>query len=157
MSISGNKDVDREILNKVDDIELLNVCSIDKYTWNKVCDDNFLRRRLSKYSDIEKYKKENKRWKRFFLKVTNYIILLNRFNYKYTFGNFKKQYLLLSKYSYRKSLLLIKSAGVGELELVIWCLEKGARITPKLLRFMDNVSYTEEQIKVKKYLSDMNK
>jgi hypothetical protein len=57
--ISGIRDLDREILGKVDDNELLNVCLIDKYTWNNVCDDSFLRRRLlSKFPEIEQYKKK---------------------------------------------------------------------------------------------------
>ena len=63
MSLSGLKDVDREVLKHVDDKELLRVCTIDRNTWNEVCDDNFLRRRLSKYPDIEKYKLENESWK----------------------------------------------------------------------------------------------
>ena len=54
--LSGIRDVDREILSKVDDKELLKACSIDKYTWKNVCDDAFLRRRLlSKYPEIEAF------------------------------------------------------------------------------------------------------
>ena len=41
MSLSGLKDIDREILKYVDDKELLKICSVDKKTWNEVCDDNF--------------------------------------------------------------------------------------------------------------------
>jgi hypothetical protein len=58
--MSGLKDVDREVLKHVNDRELLEVCRIDRKTWNDVCDDNFLRRRLAKYPDIEKYKLEMK-------------------------------------------------------------------------------------------------
>ena len=60
--LSGLKDVDREILKYVDDRELLRVCSIDRKTWNDVCDDAFLKRRLSKYPGIEKYK-EKESWR----------------------------------------------------------------------------------------------
>ena len=75
--LSGIRDVDREILSKLDDTELLKVCSIDKYTWNNVCDDAFLRRRLlAKYPQIEIYKKKNESWKRFFLRAVRYIALL---------------------------------------------------------------------------------
>ena len=74
MSLSGLKDVDREILKHVDDEQLLKFCSIDNKTWNSVCDDDFLRRRLTgKYPGIEKYKKTKESWKRFFLEL--YIIL----------------------------------------------------------------------------------
>ena len=59
MSISGIKDIDREVLKYVDDKELLEICTINRKTWNEVCDDNFLRRRItSKYFGIEKYKKD---------------------------------------------------------------------------------------------------
>ena len=63
MSLSGLKDIDREILKYVDDGELLKICSVDKKMWNEVCDDNFLKRRLSQYPGIEKYKGQ-KSWKK---------------------------------------------------------------------------------------------
>ena len=56
---SGLKDVDREILKHVNDEELVKVCSTDRKTWNEVCDDNFLKRRLMRYPGIEKYKRED--------------------------------------------------------------------------------------------------
>ena len=92
-NLSGIRDVDREILSKIDDKELIKVCSIDKYTWNIVCDDAFLRRRmLGKYSEIEKYKKEGESWKQFFLRSLYYIALLKeKFDYGYEYGNFQTQ------------------------------------------------------------------
>jgi hypothetical protein len=63
MSLSGLKDIDREVLKHIGDKELLKICSVDKKTWNEVCDDNFLMRRLTnKYPGIEKYKKEKENW-----------------------------------------------------------------------------------------------
>jgi len=74
--LSGILDTDREILGKLDDKSLLNVCLIDKYTWNKVCDDTFLRKRLlNKYPRIESYKTEES-WKSFFLRFIRYISLM---------------------------------------------------------------------------------
>ena len=65
MSLSGNKDVDMEIILKLDDSELPRVCSVNKYV-NKICEsDAFWYRRLinkinlvkkdnfSKYKDLE--------------------------------------------------------------------------------------------------------
>ena len=70
MSLSGLKDVDREILKHLDDKELLEICSLDRKTWNEVCDDAFLRRRLlNKYPEIGKYKSEKETWKQFFLRA----------------------------------------------------------------------------------------
>jgi hypothetical protein len=129
--LSGIKDTDREILSKLDDKELLKTCSINKYTWEKVCDDVFLKRRLlSKYPEIGEYKLETETWKHFFLRAVNYIALMKeKFDYDYTFGDFVTQYNLLKKYNSKdKNNLLMKSSKVGELALVIWSLKNGADI-----------------------------
>ena len=41
MSLTSLKDVDREVLKHVGDRELLKICSVNRKTWNEVCDDNF--------------------------------------------------------------------------------------------------------------------
>jgi ankyrin repeat protein len=122
---TGLKDVDREVLKHVDDRELLQACSVDRRMWNEVCDDNFLQRRLKKYGNIEKYKKEES-WKRFYLRVIYYISMLKeKYQYEYTEGDFEKQYRLLHD---NKSMnkLLIESAALGELSLVKYALKNGA-------------------------------
>jgi hypothetical protein len=152
--ISGIRDLDREILGKLHDKEILIACSIDKYTWNTVCDDAFLKRRLlMKYPKIEKEKYEAETWKRFFLRAVNYISLLKeRYGYDYTFGNFVKQYDLLTNY-YDDTMydLLVKSSKEGELALVIWCLNKGANI-----HISDNLAFRwackNSHLEVVKYL-----
>jgi hypothetical protein len=128
--LSGIKDVDREILNKLDDRSLLKACRIDKYTWNTVCDDAFLRRRLlDKYPEIETWKIVGESWKHFFLRAIRYIALLKEeFSYEYTFGNFVTQYYLLKKYDNNKNKLLFESSKIGELALVIRSLKSGANI-----------------------------
>lgn len=89
--LSGLKDIDREILKHVSDDELLGACSIDRRMWNEVCDDSFLRRRLSKYPDIEKFKRKNETWKEFFLRTVYYISKMQEsFKFKYSSGDFKK-------------------------------------------------------------------
>jgi hypothetical protein len=128
--ISGIKDIDREILGKLDDRELLKACSIDSYTWNTVCDDAFLRRRLlTKYPEIEQYKLQRESWKQFFLRTIYYISKMKeQYKYEYTFGDFVSQYSLLSRYIYNKNTLFIQSAKEGELAIVIWSLKNGASI-----------------------------
>jgi hypothetical protein len=145
--LSGIRDVDREILSKLDDRELLKVCSIDKYTWNTICDDAFLRRRLlAKYPKIESNKKESETWKHFFLRATRYIALLKeRFGYDYTFGDFEDQYGI---FLYYKSNELIGAAKRGELALVIWSLQKGADNIDGALR----IASSEGRLEVVKYL-----
>ena len=132
MSISGLKDIDREVLKYIDDKELLKICSIDRKTWNEVCTQQFLKGRLIlKYPGIEKFKEENETWKHFFLRVVYYTsIMTDKYKFQYRSGNFKKQYDLLKKYEKESSMdgLLINYAQEGEFELVKYALEKGYHV-----------------------------
>jgi hypothetical protein len=126
--LSGIRDLDREILGKLEDVELLKACSIDKYSWNIVCDDGFLKRRLTaKYPEIERYKSEDETWKSFFSKTTCYIELMKeKYDYDYSFGNFITQYKLFEEICGGISIhsILINFSKVGELALVIWLFSK---------------------------------
>ena len=132
---TGVKDQDREILLNIrDDKELLQVCSLNKYLYNEVCNDIFFRNRLAKtYPDTLKYKDENINWKKYFLKVIYYIAKLKE-DYKYTYekGN---PYLFYSVFKrYRKNVikdnntLLIYAAQFGDLISVREALNNGADI-----------------------------
>ena len=124
---SGLKDTDREILKYVDDEELLGVCSIDKRMWNSVCDDAFLKRRLSKYPEIERYKEKGETWKTLFLRVVYYISKMqDKFKFKYESGNFKEQYDMIK--IFRVEILLFHASRRGELSLVKYAVSKGANI-----------------------------
>ena len=122
--LTGIKDVDREILSKVDDKELLKVCSVDKRFWNDVCDDDFLRRRfLNKYPGIERYKET---WKEFFLKMTFYISSMKEeFDFVYTTGNPKQQYKLFKDNPINHRFLAADSAKKGELPILVYAINKG--------------------------------
>ena len=128
--LTGLKDVDREVLKHVSDKDLLVACSVDRRMWNEVCDDNFLRRRLTaKYPIIEKYKKENETWKEFFLRFLYYKSKIwEDYKFEYVSGNFKMQYTLLNNYFTRKNRLLVNSAKEGELELVKYAVDRGSNI-----------------------------
>ena len=126
--LTGIKDLDREILSKMSDRELLTVCQIDKRFYYDICDDNFLRRRLNEYPGIEKYKLSNQSWKQFFLNATYTIAKMKEwYNFYYTQGDFKKQYKLLKMYQ-KFGELLVHSAKEGELSLVKYSICKGAKI-----------------------------
>jgi hypothetical protein len=127
--LSGLKDTDREILKWADDRQLLEICSIDRKTWNEVCDDAFLKRRLSKYLGIDKYKKENESWKRFFLSVVRYVALMKeQFEFDYTDGDFREQYRLLKKYTNNMTGLLEKATRKGIFSLVTYSVNRGGNI-----------------------------
>ena len=130
MSISGLKDIDREILKWISDKDLLKVCTVDRKTWYEVCDDNFLKRRLNKYPGIEKYKNGNESWKRFFLRFTYYETRMrDELNFQYSEGNFKSQYNLLKmNMNNNMNILLISAAKAGELTLIKHALQNGAYI-----------------------------
>ena len=126
MSISGLKDVDREVLKWIDDKDLLKVCTINRKTWYEVCDDNFFKRRLNKYPGIEKCKIPLESWKRFFLRFVYYATRMReQYKFEYTDGSFKSQYNLL-KLKNHKNRLLISSAQIGELSLIKYAVENGA-------------------------------
>ena len=127
MSLSGLKDIDREILKNIDDHELLKICTLDRKTWNEVCDDIFLRRRLSKYPGIEKYKEKKESWKQFFLRFIYYTSKMkDKYKFIYTDGNFKKQYELLQRFAGVN--LLTESASYGEPSLVKYAVKNGANV-----------------------------
>ena len=124
--LSGLKDVDREILKYVDDKELLKICSIDRKTWNEICDDNFLKRRLARYPDIEKFKKEDESYKQFFLRVIYYTSKMREeFEFEYKDDDFIHQYKLLKEYQNDSSKLLWHVSKHGYLDLVKHIVKKG--------------------------------
>ena len=128
--LSGLKDLDREILKYVDDKELLRICSVGRKMWCEVCDDAFLKRRLSKYPNVEKYNTSSQSWKRFFLDVVNYIrILKGKYNFTYSEGNFYTQYSLFKKYDINN--LLVPATRNKELSVIKHVIET-AEIFKKL-------------------------
>ena len=130
---TGIKDLDLEILKHVKDRNLLKICSINKKMWNLVCDDNFLRKRLLKYPNIEQYKSEDESWKDFYSRAV-YIIaeMFRKYKFLYIKGDFIKQYKLLKTYKGETmgmlECLLVEASKEGELELVKYALKNGANI-----------------------------
>ena len=140
--LSGSKDLAREILKYVDDKRLLKICSISKKMWNEICDENFLRIRLSKYPEI---------------KSIYYISKMREeFEFTYTSGDFKKQYTLIK--DYRDGDLIVKAIESGELSLVEYSVKHGAFIrglfNGALIMagkhgYADVVRYLMEQLRIK--------
>ncbi len=122
--LTGIKDLDREILFYISDEELLKIWIINKYFYYKVCDDAFLKRRLTKYkvSKIEPGKK-------FFADAIYCIPRLKLLGFEYTFGNIKKQYILLKEYRCCPYRTIVEAAKEGEIAVLIYFFNKGKILT----------------------------
>ena len=131
-SFSGIKDVDREILLAMTDKDLLKSCSLNKYLFNVVCDDNFFYQRLSlKYPNSLKYysKEQDKNYRDYYLKVIYWISKMKEnYGYSYIDGNPKTQYEIFEIVKYDVNYLLYKSSAKGELNLVKEAIKRGADI-----------------------------
>ncbi len=69
-SFTNVKDLDREILLKMSDREILKTCSLNKYFSKKVCDDDFFHRLFQvRYSYLVKKKPYYRKWKQHYLKT----------------------------------------------------------------------------------------
>ena len=120
----ANKDVMREVLSHIEDRELLKICSVNRRCWNIICDDNFLKRRLSKYPDVEKYKEDQKTYKNFFSRIS-FLVSEMKLNYKFSYnlGNIIEQYDLLRSFGNKMNTLLLLASEKGELSIVKYAVE----------------------------------
>lgn len=150
MSFSGLKDIDREIFSKLGDRYLLKVSSVDKNTWYKTCDDNFLKRRLQKYPEIENYKRDGENWKTFFSRFVYYKLKMREKRYVYRFGNFQTQWEILNQ-SNSKSLIFRHSVAKGEIALIQWCINF-FRKNKHYMQNYDNCLVSANDVKTVKYL-----
>jgi hypothetical protein len=90
---TGAKDVDREILNKLPDEDVIKSCSLNSYLREKVCDEGFFKRRLDQnYPELEfiideKYNNSTGRiyptYKQAYLETIYYISKMKEIGYKY--------------------------------------------------------------------------
>ena len=124
--ITENKDLDREIFNRLKDEEVIKVWNLNRKIYYDVFDDAYVRRRLKKYPGIEKYKKKEESWKRFFVRATRSISKLkDTYTFYYTSGDFKKYYKLLR--NKKKSRYLdIRGCRKGDLSLFIYAFTKSS-------------------------------
>ena len=114
--LTGIRDLDREIVNKLSDKELLNICVLNKTYAERVCDDSYFRLRTEKrFPETVPYKdyvnpQRTRTWKNHYLNIVKYIDLLQR-NYRYIYRAEDKSPELLylvrqivpSFYSYNKN------------------------------------------------------
>ena len=157
--LTGIRDLDREIVNKLSDKDLLQMCLLNKTYSERVCDDNYFRIRTENrfpetvpYKDYvnenevkdRKDRKDRKgrtrrvrTWKNHYLNVVKYIDLLQRiYRYIYTAKDKSPELLYLARrlihnYIYSKNDALISASECGNLEVVKYLVEMRADITAK--------------------------
>ena len=127
-SFTNVKDLDREILMKLSDDDLIKTCSLNKYMFESVCDEQFFYRRLQVYyPDIMlNYVKRpyDKTWRQYFLEIVYYINKLRgKYNYTYSDGSPEIQYKIFK--SENNDELLIRAVRKGELGIVQEAIKRG--------------------------------
>ena len=161
--LTGIRDVDREIVNNLNDKDLLNMCIVNRTYAERVCDDSYFRlRTLARFPETVQYKdyiNENKTrtWKNHYLTIVKYIDLLQRrYKYIYTAEDKSPELLYLArlltpKFSYSKNLALSWASFYGKLEIIKYLFEDGANIDSnesEALRWASE----DGRLKVVKYL-----
>lgn len=136
-TFSKNVDVDREILLKLSDEDLLKTCRLNQYLFYTVCNDEFFHRRLQlTYPDTLTLHdpKKYKNYRNFYLNMIYYISRLSEkpFEYYYVGGDPQKQLKIfkasLEGNSINYQELLLASSREGELDIVKFLLNKGVNL-----------------------------
>ncbi len=146
--LTENKDVDRKILDELNDADFIKMCVVNKHYYENICNEEYFRiRTYNKYPETIPYKSENTSWKDYFLSIVNHIYLLQK-DYKTTYqAKYKNPKLLYNfkKYSLSKSGLqkmqrdaLFYAITYSDLEFVKYIIENG---------FLD-MKYIDEDIEV---------
>ena len=135
--LTGIRDLDREIINQLDDIQFLNICKLNRTYYERVCDEDYFRIRTEKrFQETIPYKDyiEFKNWKAHYINIVKYIDLLEkRFNRKYVDTDKSPELLYrahnsFSTDTYTISAALICSSYSGDLPVVKYLVEIGADI-----------------------------
>lgn len=141
------KDLDRFIISKLSDKDILSVSVINKYFYT-ICNNDFFRKIVKERYPTVLY--EDKRT------LVNILYCIERMNsmfqYRYKFGNPITQLGLFHKYGwFDYDLLLIESANAGELALVQETFN--SEIWPSdHIYFQIALSYAANNIEIVKYL-----
>ena len=164
-SLSGIKDVDREILLAMTDKDLLRTCSLNKYLFETICDDNFFYKRLSikypntlpyytKYIQDKFLSEKDKNYKSYYLRIIYYISKMKEdYHYDYISGNPETQYEIFKLARNNKNKLLYESVRNGELNIVKEAIKRGADIYGDD-DFALSIALSKGNLEIVKYLVD---
>ena len=165
ISLSKNIHLDREILFKLSDEDLLNCCRLNKYFLNKVCDDLFFKVILQTryFNTLEFFNlDENETYKKYYLNVVYYITKMKiYYNFSYSAGSPKISYDLFKIYlpinntnmNYLNN-LLIGAVCSGCLEIIKYGVNLGANIHMNE-EYLLTTACTRGYLNIVKYLVEL--
>ena len=118
---TGNKDVDRLMLSKLDtDRDVLNACSVNKYA-RYICNEDFFRNRIiSKYPKSVPFKNTEK-WKEYYLNVVYYKDKMKEKGFSFTDGNAELYYKIFQEKD--SFIRVIDSLTNGFLDLLAYLID----------------------------------
>ena len=142
--LTGIRDVDREILNKMSDNDFLQMCSLNRTYYENVCDETYFRIRTeARFPETIPYKdyvnenegKRKRSWKNHYLTIVKYIDLLQA-DYEYIYKSQDKspELLYLSRQlvpsyeEYTENEALFYASRDGHFPVVKYLIEMGANI-----------------------------
>ena len=139
--LTGIRDVDREIVNKMSDRDFLQMCSLNRTYYGSVCDETYFRIRTEdRFPETIHYKdyvrtRKVRTWKNHYLAIVKYIDLLEteyRYNYQPRDKSPELLYNTLSLYPTffinGKDQILGLASQDGHLIIVKYLVEQGADI-----------------------------
>ena len=176
---TGQKDVDREILSKLPDEDVIKSCSVNSYFREKVCDEGFFKRRLdNSYPELEFIIDEEyyisagriyPSYKQAYLETVYYISKMTEIGYDYVrngntpklqYTKAKKIYDLVSILKKRESReaeiqVLIYTINTEDLNLIKYLMSLYEFKRLPLRRALDN-SRIRTQLPIIKYFAENN-
>ena len=174
---TGQKDVDREILSKLPDEDVLKTCSVNSYFREKVCDEGFFKRRLDnsylelKFIIDEEYHTSAGRiypsYKQAYLETVYYISKMKEIGYEYVRNGRipKEQYMQVKqiyddvsmfkkiKNSYVEFDVLIDTINTEDLNLIKYLMSLYQYDTYVQRNALSN-SNIRQQLDIIKYFAD---
>ncbi len=149
-SLTGIKDIDRKIVEKLSDFDFLRMCNLTRYYHDSVCDETYFRIRTeNKYPETIKYK-SFRSWKKHYLEILKYVDLLQKhydYNYISSDGSPELTYLIHE---------LIPSCHKYTVETALKYVIRKDDL--KLLKYLiENNNLTDDELKLCYYLAAYNK
>lgn len=130
---TGIKDLDQELMLRMDDREFIKTCTLNKY-FSEICKDDYLFKRKLEFSypnimtleSLQKYKEGS--WKQYYANVVKIVgMLKEKWGIVYTKGNPFHQMNILRSTNAALGSVLYHAVADDEIDLVRYAINKGAK------------------------------